>query len=341
VRVLALLVLLVMAANSAQAQRDRYPPLATVFQLLPPTLSIGSDQEGPTLFGTITDVTLDDSLSVYVLDRSAHVVRRFTRDGRFVAARGGAGRGPGDLAAPFSLVHDGKNTLYVIDRMNGVNVFDTRDRTLTYKTRFAAQYRPTDACLLGTELVVPAWNAGRILHLFSSDGHYKRSFGEGFSVDTSQIVRAMENLSPIAVTCDSEREKIYASWMVKGAVRGYDANGRLLWQVQLPDFVGTRHFLARDGPTTFWGEFTIRAMLPLGAELLLVQAEHAVPVGQGRVAFEHRGVMSYVLSTSTGAVVTRQYGSPLIGALVSDLALAYEDEPLPRAFLQRMTQGGR
>lgn len=86
----------------AFAQQSRSTPrLSSLLTLSEPELSIGSeDREGPTLFGQIADVALDSALNVYVLDRSVHAVRAFSKTGRFLGAAGKSGRGRGDLASP-------------------------------------------------------------------------------------------------------------------------------------------------------------------------------------------------------------------------------------------------
>lgn len=106
------IVLSVWATNwcvPAFAQQPRSTPrLSSLIAFSKPELSIGSaDQEGPTLFGQIADVALDSALNAYVLDRSGHAVRVFSMTGRFLGAAGKSGRGPGDLASPFTVFHNG------------------------------------------------------------------------------------------------------------------------------------------------------------------------------------------------------------------------------------------
>jgi len=348
-RVAAVCLLIGAAARSdAQSNPREYPPLASLVTVGGPQVSIGSEEEGPTLFGEITDVAVDGDFNVYILDRTSHSVRAFSRTGRFLGSAGRAGRGPADLSWPISLFHDGASRLYVFDHVNGIVVFDTRDGIMTHQRSFGAEFRPTSACAFGDTLVVPGWRGDRILHVFSADGRLVRSFGEGFVRDTSERVRAMANRMTLRVNCDRENNRIYATPNSAGVVRAYQTDGRLLWERELPDYRGAQFRATEQGAVVISGRFSTSSVLRLGQDLLVVSVRHfelvrssQVRQGGGRGTTEDREFVSYVLSARTGQLLTRGVGIPQLGATRGDIVVGYEHDPFPRAFIMPWREARR
>lgn len=347
-RIIAIGVSLVVAIASESAAQARgqsegstNPPLSSFVSLGTPLLSIGSaNQEGPTTFGSITGVTTDGSGNVYVLDHTTHSVRVFSSGGRFLGSAGRAGRGPGDLSWPHTLFHDRKNRLFVIDRVNGVVIFETRNGILTFRRSLATNVRPNNACLLGDNLIIAAWRDQKVLQVFDTDGRPIRSFGEGFSRDTSEAVREVANQQmQVQLTCDDAGHRIFLAPIALGEVRAYDDAGQLVWQRRLDGFEGHKYVRSQRGVVTRWGKHYTSSLLRLGDSLLLVQVKHREPVkgsysktnpGGMRGYWETRGIITYVLSARSGVVLSRSTGAPLIGAITPGFAVAYEDDPIPR-----------
>jgi streptogramin lyase len=85
-----------------------------------------------THFNQPTDVAVGPDGSVYVSDGYGNNrVVRFDPSGRFQAAFGSLGTGPGQFRLPHALAFDGAGRLYVADRSNGrIQVFDASGRFL-------------------------------------------------------------------------------------------------------------------------------------------------------------------------------------------------------------------
>jgi hypothetical protein len=341
-------VLLAVVANYSPAQggraseRSSNPPFASFVQIGKATISIGSaDQDGPTMFGTITGVTADGFSNIYILDRTTNTVRVFSNNGRFLGSAGRPGRGPGELSWPHSLFHDGKNTLFVIDRVNGVVMFDTRDGALRHRGSIASTFLPNNACVLRDTLIIPALRDQKILHVFGRDGQHFRSFGDGFNRDTSEAVRAIANQVPLQINCDATLNRIFVAPVTVGEVRAYDLSGQLIWQQRLEGFEGNRVFLNHQGVVTIYGKHNTSSLLRLGDDLLLLQVRHREPVknssvvnpGGGRGVWQDRAIITYILSARTGAVLTRTDGTPLLGAIAAGFVVAFEEDPFPRVML--------
>jgi sugar lactone lactonase YvrE len=330
---------------SAQ-NRLTYPPLDRILRIEQPRLAIGDEhRDGPALFGTITGVAMDGAGNVYVLDGIDHSVRAFSPTGTHLGSAGRPGRGPGDLNQPLSLWHDGVAKLYVVDRNEGISVFDTRDGSPRYSHRFGAELRPTAMCVLDRAILVAALRDGGVLHELSSGHVIRRSMGELFRRDTHPEIQATFDREQLVMTCDAERGRIFVAEGHHQLVRAYDGGGRVLWQTSLPDYSGYRVAPDRRLPNAvavFWGEFTTRTLMLVEPDLLVIQAHHQTrrrdPSRSGALTPTDHGIVTYVLSASTGAVLTRQYGVPFfLAATNGNEVAAYHDEPFPRVFLARVT----
>jgi hypothetical protein len=292
-------------------------------------------------------VTLDGIRNVFVLDPTAHTVRVFSPNGKFLAATGRAGRGPGDFADPLALAHDGKETLYVVDRYNGISVFGSRYGKLVYRSRFGAELSPTAACVLGDSLVVAGRHNDRLLHIVSANGNVTRSFAVPFHADSNPLLREVANSGNLVVTCDPARQLLFLAETSGDRVRAYSRKGDLVWEQTLPEFHGSRVVLDRTRPGGFaviLPRFQNETMLPLGTDLLLVQAHHQVRrravsrEGLPTTTSVDSGIVTYALSARTGRVLTRAYQGPFLASTVAGVTVGYDDEPYPHVILLKATE---
>jgi sugar lactone lactonase YvrE len=65
-----------------------------------------------------SDIALDASGNLYVLDTGNHRIQKFGPNGKFLASFGRQGQGPGDFYYPESFGIDGRGTLFVADTNN-------------------------------------------------------------------------------------------------------------------------------------------------------------------------------------------------------------------------------
>jgi hypothetical protein len=332
------------AADAGSQDRPSYPPLDAVLRIERPRLAIGDeDKAGPALFGGILGVATDAQRNVYVLDGTDHTVRAFTATGKHIASAGRRGRGPGDLRDPMGLWHDGASSLYVIDLYDGISVFDTRENTMIYRERFGAELRPVAMCAIGGQLIVGANRNNHILHVLAPDRKVVRSFGDLFRRDTHPEVQAQYNRENFVMACDETRDRIFVAEGHQNIVRAYDTNGRLHWQVLLPEYSGYRavpHHQLPNAVSKFFGEFSTKTLSRVGPDLLVVQAHRQThrrdPDRGGGLKSTDHGTVTYVLSASTGKTLTRSTEAPFFLATVAgEEIVAYNDEPYPRVFFAR------
>ena len=306
-----------------------------------PILTIGSENsDGPTLFGNITGVAIDSQQNIYVLDYTSKSVRVFSKNCQFLDSAGRPGRGPADMSWPQAIFHDGAERLFVFDHVNGVIVFRSADGKLTHERTFGAEYQPTNACVLGDELIIPGWRDRKILHVFETKGQHIRSFGESFWPDSSNAVKDFASRQVLRVHCDAASKRIYVAASAIGLARAYQADGTLLWEQQLPEFEGSRVIVTEQSKTVIWGTYSTASILRLGRDLVLVQAKVIKRVKSSQVgpfgrrgSEEDAGVITYVLNATTGQLLTRASGAPLVGTATGTLAVTYRQDPFPRVAL--------
>lgn len=87
-------------------------------------LWIGSNQEGPELFGRVRDVSIDDAGNILVLDDQTSEIRVFAYDGGHLQTFGGFGDGPSEMrgATAIQSLPDGR--LLVLGRPRRGKLFE-------------------------------------------------------------------------------------------------------------------------------------------------------------------------------------------------------------------------
>jgi tripartite motif-containing protein 71 len=89
----------------------------------------GSMGGGDGQFTGSLGIAVDDSGSVYVVDKAANRVQRFGTDGAYLGQWGQIGRSPGEFVDPTGVAVDGGGDVYVADQVNGrVQRFDRSGR---------------------------------------------------------------------------------------------------------------------------------------------------------------------------------------------------------------------
>jgi hypothetical protein len=249
------------------------------------------------------------------------------------------------LADPYSLWHDGDHTLYVVDWLNGINVFDTQHGGMVFRRRFGEGRRAMAVCKLRGQLIAAGFHEGHILHAIGPDGGIVKSFGNAFRPDSDALVQKVGNTGSIVLACDDSNGLVYVTLAGLGRVRAYGFDGNLLWDSALPGFSGSRVFRDRKGAVvTLFPKHKTEALLPVDRDHLVVQAHHKERrIAPNAVRSVNRasgvevdlGVLTYVLSARDGRVITRQYAGPLLVARApagGDVA-GYDDDPFPRVFI--------
>lgn len=109
--------------SESMLSKDRYVQIK-----LKPLIQYGKPEDNKEeMFGLITSFTLDQYQNLYVADDAFKVVKKFSREGKFIRNFGyGAGKGPGEFSAIHGICVDSIENVYVLDKSNiNITVFDS------------------------------------------------------------------------------------------------------------------------------------------------------------------------------------------------------------------------
>jgi len=136
--------------------------------------------DGRDAFGRVMDAALDNGGRLLVADDQNHRVVVFGRDGRFVGYVGRQGSGPGEMQAPWLVVADASDSIWVYDNsLARISVFGPN-------LRFARSFPVPPQWLVNTvrflpdgRLLVAAYgrNEPGTLHVLTRLGQRERTFG--------------------------------------------------------------------------------------------------------------------------------------------------------------------
>ncbi len=133
------------------------------------------------LFYMPSDITVDNSGDIYVLDTGNYEIKKFSPAGKFILRFGKKGQGPGEFGFPTSVNINPAGNIVVTDRVNGrINIFSPSGRYLTCHS-WRDKYVKT--CLV------------------NSDNNYVMGFGlKAEEWSSSGYLRAYENKSSPLLT---------------------------------------------------------------------------------------------------------------------------------------------
>lgn len=276
-----------------------------------PRLRIGSDQEGPELFGRVRDVSIDDAGNILVLDDQASEVRVFASDGRHLQTFGGHGDGPSEMRGATAIQSLPGGRLLVLGRPRRGKLFE----------RTPTGYR----IIRPLEVMVDAPDAAcsnDAVHAFVAGGTgAQRSAVHKVNVETGELVnhvgigyvfddwavRGM--IATGTVGClggAATRRAVFHASEFLPFVRAYRASdGLLLWVARLDGFMQTRLVTPRDGGIIVWGDHVrdrVSSIQPISPAHLIVQTSRFAPSER-----DPSSVSTYLVDVETGS-----------GALISD-----------------------
>lgn len=114
---------LIVGCGGAEPDVASEPALPT--WTLTETLRLGSEDEGPELFGFIGGIETDSAGHILVFDRSTQAIRVFDAEGTVQATISRQGSGPGELRNALGIILAGNGELWARDPGNGrISMFD-------------------------------------------------------------------------------------------------------------------------------------------------------------------------------------------------------------------------
>jgi tripartite motif-containing protein 71 len=184
-----------------------------------------------------TDLVVDQSGQIYVVDSGNDRVAIFSKDGSYLRAFGETGKRPGQFDGPVGIAIDDNKRLLVADKGNNrIQIFDLNGKVIdTFKTLYRDKaVNPVDVAVNndGSEISVTG-NANHRVMVYNSDGDLLRHWG-GEGADKALFRYP-------ATTVMSDDNRLYVVDVLNTRVQVFDNKGKHIldvggWGVQPGQF---------------------------------------------------------------------------------------------------------
>lgn len=299
--------------------------------------SIGHEEGDPrTVFGHIVGVAEDARTgAVYILDRLNARLSAFNRTGKFLAATGRPGNGPGEFQSPLALSAAGP-TVSVLDVLNlRISSFNFNVNRFTRVGETSYSLLASGMCLLNHKAYLLGYHSGRIVQLLDAGGQVKTSFGEPFRKGD----RMFEELtSQGEIVCDSVSQSVYIAAISTAVARRYTADGKLIWQTSIPGMVPSEITRTPSGvsfkvPRNRENPDAIVSLVVGPQSTVLVQ--YGVARRGARSLEEITAVTTVILDQRTGKVRGISRKLPRLDSSTAKYAYSHASLPFPRVVIYR------
>ena len=197
----------------------------------------GLDEEDENLaFNSPSDIALDSSGNMYILDRANNRIQKLNPEGEFLAQIGQRGQGPGEFGSPASLTIDENDNLYVFDTMNRRIQIFSPDGEVTHTIKFTQFAQNHIRLIKDATLVMGGIFSHRdfideskphpkLLTVIGMKGDIKKKFGEIRDYKDANV-----NTSANWFSLDVDKDNnICISFWRQNRIEKYDSEGKLLW----------------------------------------------------------------------------------------------------------------
>ncbi len=302
--------------------------------------------EGPReqMFGKVSDVVVDSSNSIYVLDSYSHAVRVFGRDGQYIASVGAAGRGPGEFVEPRRLAMGQDGALYVLDVYH-VHKFIHDGAGFRFERSFSYDFEPIDVCVLPSGLFIhgttfapggAAFKAPPLIHRVSGE-RVEASFGQVYNAPDA-MVAVHVNRSLLA--CDRDPDRlVLAPMALLGEFHAYGTDGTPEWITVVDGFRpiyfartarGTRTRIPEDGYDHTYSLVPVRPWPPgVTRPFFLAQIAY-VSREDADARNELTELRTFAIGAQDGRIVALGRGFPRIVAFGDGFFVSLREDPFPR-----------
>jgi sugar lactone lactonase YvrE len=192
-----------------------------------------------------SEIALDASGNIYVLDTGNHRIQKFGPDGKFLSSFGRQGQGPGDFYYPDSLGIDQRGTLYVGDpnnqRIQVVAADSKENKTIRGPNNSVGRIvlLHSGRLLMGPGRGVVMMGPGgldkklepsKILKILDLDGRVLSEFGTPFEYG-EMLLNRMGN--EVLFTADAA-DNAYLVFPFQNRIEKFSADARMLWKADRP-----------------------------------------------------------------------------------------------------------
>jgi len=293
-------------------------------------------------FGQISDIRLDSTGNIYVLDTQFSEVRVFNPDGSFLYSIGSAGRGPGEFFMAEGIEVDSSGRVYVGDKSHRNSIFQRINNSHQYQHHINLPFVPLDQCKSGNAHFIHGIlndKPSHTIHSYSEDGHILNAFGALYN-STSSLVR--HYLGEGHITCSNDPTQIIFAPQLLPIIYGYSQEGQLMWASKLSNFRSlsiTEHIQTNAGESevsmdVFSKEFDqISDVISFPEQYAIVQIASFTPESlnpEFRKGEKFASLKSYLILFSTGEAVYIGDSLPQIRAISHKYLYTSHSFPYPQ-----------
>ena len=192
-----------------------------------------------------SDITVDKSGNIYVLDAGNTRIQKFAADGKFLSTIGRKGKGPGEFMLPDGLDIDREGSLIVSDvaqlRIQVLPSEGSMDIKVIHlespsfrgiRALSSGNYIFSTSSLFEPEAsgVGQKLDEARLLKVLSPEGQILNAFGRGVDFGES-LTNAMGNACVFDV---DKKDAIYLCYIYQNRVEKYSPDGKLIWRADRP-----------------------------------------------------------------------------------------------------------
>lgn len=191
-------------------------------------------------FNYPSDIAMDASGSIYVLDSANNRIQKFGKDGKYLATFGRKGQGPGEFFNPDSIDIDANGIFYILDssqnRIQTMTPEGAGSQTIRFMDRALYKLRCLKSGLLAVKSAL-LYNSfddksrlPKLVKLLDQNGKVQKSFVDGVDFGNG-VTSVMANYFDYAV---DKNDNFGLSYDYQNRIEKYAPDGKLLWKADRP-----------------------------------------------------------------------------------------------------------
>ncbi len=294
------------------------------------------------MFGQISDIKLDSSGNMYILDAQYSEVRVFNSEGLFLYSVGSPGRGPGEFFMPRGMEVDSIGRVYVVDKSYRKTIFKRVGNTHKLEKAVTLSVSPVGLCKQDGILYVHGTSSGKssnAIFSYALEGDSLGAFGTIYKSPSAMVQHVFGRGN---IACSRHPGRIIYSPRLLPTIYGYSLEGDIRWVAKISNFETLRvveNKLGDSGQSEVsMGLLSSKhdqvvGIVPLPEKYVIVQIASFTPEsvdpeeGEGE---RYAMLRSYIMLSRSGEAVYIGDSLPIIKAVSEDHFYTIYTSPYPQ-----------